>query len=162
VITRTKPTHIEDFVQSIARLRADPNRRANPLQRRLDNIMAHAGSPGFVVQLTLLVASWIALNSLFMFVGIRPIDEPPFFWMQGAVALAALYMTVLILTTQRRENELTSHHEQLTLELAILSEQKTIMRQDHPEIHNRSTTRQQQAPASPHPVLESIKKYLSD
>jgi hypothetical protein len=48
----------------------------------------------------------------------------PFYWMQGAVALAALYMTVFILATQRREDELADRHEQLTLELAMLSEQK--------------------------------------
>src|ERR1700722_3772187 len=33
-------------------------------------------------------------------------------------------MTVLILATQRREDELSNRHEQLTLELAMLSEQK--------------------------------------
>jgi uncharacterized membrane protein len=80
---------------------------------------ATRGSPGCVVLLTVLVISWVAVNS----VASKPIDDPPFFWIQGAVSLAALYMTVLILTTQRRENKLASHHEQLTLELAILSEQ---------------------------------------
>jgi membrane protein len=52
---------------------------------------------------------------------------------------------LMILATQRRENELASHHEHLTLELAILSEQKTAkiislpeeLRQDHPDIHDR-------------------------
>jgi uncharacterized membrane protein len=172
VITPTEPTHIEDTVQAIARLRADHNRRATPLQRQLDKFMAHAGSPGFVVQLTLIVASWIALNSLFMVVDIRPINKPPFFWMRGVVALAALYMIVLILTTQGRENELMSRHEQLTLELAILSEQKAAkiislleeLRQDHPEIHNRvdHEAAAMSAPADPQSVLESIKRHLSD
>jgi uncharacterized membrane protein len=88
--------------------------------------------------------------------------------MQGAVSLAALYMTVLILGTQRRENELASHHEHLTLELAILSEQKTAkiialleeLRQDHPDIHDR-IDREAAAlsePTDPQLVLETIKK----
>jgi uncharacterized membrane protein len=103
-----------------------------------------------------------------MFDGIRPIDEP----LQGAVALAALYMTVLVLTTQRHENELTSHHEQLTLQLTILSGQKAakiislleVLRQDHPGIHNRvdCEAAAMPAPAEPQSVLESIKKHLSD
>ena len=89
--------------------------------------------------------------------------------MQGVVSLAALYMTVLILTTQRRENELASHHEQLTLELAILSEQKAAkiislleeLRQDHPEIRNRvdREATAMSAPTDPQSVLEVIKKH---
>lgn len=54
--------------------------------------------------------------------GKAPWDEPPFAWLQGALGLLALYITILILTTQRREDELASYREQLTLELAILSE----------------------------------------
>jgi uncharacterized membrane protein len=98
-----------------------------------------------VVVLTILVVSWIGLNCVSLAVGNKPIDPPPFFWMQGAVALAALYMTVFILATQRREDELANRHEQLTLELAMLSEQKAAkiialldeLRLDHPEIQDR-------------------------
>ena len=41
------------------------------------------------------------------------------------MGLLALYVTVLILTTQRRDDQLASYREQLTLELAILGEQKS-------------------------------------
>jgi hypothetical protein len=34
-------------------------------------------------------------------------------------------MTIFILATQRRKDELANRHEQLILELAMLSEQKT-------------------------------------
>jgi uncharacterized membrane protein len=77
-------------------------------------------------------------------------------------------LTVLILATQRRENELASHHEHLTLELAILSEQKSAkiialleeLRQDHPDIHDR-IDREAAAlsePTDAQSVLETIKK----
>src|ERR1700745_2525422 len=112
--------HIEDTVRAIAHLRIEHDRRATPLQRFLERLTARAGSGGFVVLLTLLVVSWIGLNFLLLRLGKRPLDETPFFWMQGLVSLAALYMTALILATQRRDNELASHHEHLTLELAIL------------------------------------------
>jgi uncharacterized membrane protein len=54
-------------------------------------------------------------------------------------------MTVLILSTQRRDDELASYREQLTLELAILGEQKSAkvielleeLRRDDPTIRNR-------------------------
>ena len=169
--TPSSPAHIEDTVQAIARLRAEHDRRATPLQRTVDRFTARAGSPEFVILLTFLVASWIVSNCLLLALGYAPPDEPPFFWMQGAVALAALYMTVLILATQRRENELTSHHEELTLELAILSEQKTAkiislleeLRQDHPGIHDRvdNEAAAMSEPADPQSVLETIKKHTA-
>jgi uncharacterized membrane protein len=97
------------------------------------------------------------------------VDEPPFFWMQGAVSMAALYTTVLILAAQRRENELASHHEHLTLELAILSEQKTAkiislleeLRLDHPDIQDRidDEAAAMSAPTNPQLALEAIKKH---
>jgi uncharacterized membrane protein len=169
--TPSSPAHIVDTVQAIARLRAEHDRRATPIQRTVDRFTARAGSPRFVVLLTFLVVSWILLNWLLLALGYNPLDAPPFFWMQGAAALAALYMTVLILTTQRRENELASHHEELTLELAILSEQKSAkiislleeLRQDHPEIRDRVDDEAvaMSEPADPHSVLETIKKHTA-
>ena len=170
-VTRA-PTHIEHTVQAIARLRAEHDRRASPLQRTLERFTARAGSPGFVVFLTLLVTSWIGLNCFLLAVGKRPIDEPPFYWMQGAVALAALYMTVFILATQRREDELASRHEQLTLELAMLSEQKTAkiislleeLRQDHPEIRDRidREAAAMSSPADSRSILEALKEHTNE
>jgi uncharacterized membrane protein len=104
------PTHVEDTVRQIARLRAEHDRGASPLQRSVERFTATVGSSGFVVVLTILVVSWIGLNCVSL--ADKPIDPPPFFWMQGAVALAALYMTVFILATQRREDELANRHEQ--------------------------------------------------
>ena len=97
---RTKPpsirsTHLEDTAQSIARLRVDHEQKATRLERMVDRVTARAGSPGFVVLLTAALVSWIGLNSTLLLVGRQPLDAPPFFWMQGAISLGALYMTVL-------------------------------------------------------------------
>jgi uncharacterized membrane protein len=165
-----KSTHVDDTVQAIVRLRADDDQKATPLERTVDRLTGRAASPRFVVLLLLVLVSWIGLNTILLLIGRRPLDEPPFFWMQGAVSLAALYMTVLILATQRRENELASHHEHLTLELAILSEQKTAkiislleeLRQDHPDIHDRidDEAAAMSEPADPQSVLETIKRQM--
>ena len=119
------PAHIEETVLAIAQLHADHEARATPLQRFVDRLTARAGRPRFLALLTVLIVVWIAVNVGMVAIGLEPFDQPPFFWMQGVVALTALYMTVLILTTQRREDEMAGHREQLTLELAILSEQKS-------------------------------------
>ena len=66
----------------------------------------------------------MSLNGLAATLGYRPLDPPPFVWLSGATSLASLYLVVLILTTQSRDDRLTQRREQLNLELAILSEQK--------------------------------------
>jgi hypothetical protein len=93
-------THIEDTVQAIARLRADDNRRATPLQRRVDHFTAHAGSPRSVFLLTLLVASWIALNSPLMVVGINRSTKRHSFGCRVPSLWRPLHDSV-----QRREND---------------------------------------------------------
>lgn len=161
------PAHIEDTVQAIARLHADHYRQAKPLQKIVDRLTALVGRPEFVAALTLAVLGWAGFNELLVLLGRKPIDEPPFFWAQGIIGVAALYMTALILTTQRREDQLTSHREQLTLELAILSEQKAAkiialleeMRRDSPTLRDRHDPEAValSTPADPQAVLDAIK-----
>lgn len=52
-------------------------------------------------------------------VGHRPLDASFFAWLELLVSLAALCMVALILSTQRRDDELASRREQLTLALTI-------------------------------------------
>ena len=77
-------------------------------------------------------------------------------------------MVVLILATQRREDQLGQRRELLLLELAILSEQKTAkviqlleeFRRDSPLIHNRvdQEAAAMAQPADPQSVLDAIKE----
>ena len=77
-----------------------------------------------------------------------------------------LFITVLILIQQRHENDLTQLREQLTLELAILGEQKNAkiiqlleeMRRDSPHLRNRVDDEAEalSVPADPAAVLEAI------
>jgi uncharacterized membrane protein len=117
--------HIEETIRSVARLHAEHHENATPLQRAVDRITALLGRPRFIGVLTVIAASWISLNLLAGALGYRPVDPPPFSWLGGAVSLVSLYMVILILATQQREYQLAQPREQLTLELAILSEQKT-------------------------------------
>ena len=162
------PAHIEDTVSAIARLHADHDERAAPLQRNVDRLTARAGRPEFVVVLALCALLWVALNLLLPHFGQEPIDRPPFAWLSVVASLIALSMTCLILTTQRREDELAEHREQLTLELAILGEQKMAklialveeLRRDHPGVHDRidAEAEAMSAPIDPQVVLDAIKE----
>lgn len=161
------PAHIEDTVKAIARLHAEHYERATPLQKFVDRLTARAARPEFVAVVTIVVVCWMASNSILMVLGRQPWDQPPFFWMQGVVGLAALYMTLLILATQRREDQLASHREQLTLELGILSEQKSAkmialleeLRRDQPNVPDRIDREAiaMSEPADPQAVLDAIK-----
>jgi uncharacterized membrane protein len=76
----------------------------------------------------------------------------------------------LILITQRREDELAGHRDQLTLQLGILSEQKSAkiielleeLRRDAPDLRNRldPEATAMSTPAD-HEVLNAIKE-ISD
>ncbi len=162
------PTHIEETIRSIARLHAEHHRNATALQRIVDRLTAFVGRPRFIGLLTVGAVSWVGGNLACSLLGGRPLDPPPFAWFDGAVSLGALYITILILTTQRREDQLAQHREQLTLELAILSEQKTAkvielleeMRRDSPSLRNRvdEEAAAMALPADPQSVLEAIKE----
>jgi uncharacterized membrane protein len=161
------PSHVEDTVQAVARFQASHDAAASTLQRLIERTTRRAGSPTFIALLTVLVIGWIAFNLGLIVFGHRPIDKPPFFWLQGVVALTALYMTVFILTTQRRDDKLAGLRDQLTLELSILSEQKSAkiielleeLRRDDPHMPDRQDDHAAALakPADPNAVLDALK-----
>ena len=139
------PPHIEATVEAVARLHSEHHQNATPFQRFTEDLTARAGQSLSIAWLTIFIVAWIGANSALIAFGGRPFDPPPFAWLEGVVSLAALYMTILILSTQRRDDELASRREHLTLELAILGDQKAAkiielleeLRRDHPSIHDR-------------------------
>ena len=166
-VGRVVPAHVGDTVQAVAQFHAAHEADAGPLQRLVERLTRRLGSPAFIALLTVLVGGWMGLNLALMAFGRTPFDEPPFFWLQGAVALTALYMTVFILTTQRREDKLAGLRDQLTLELSILSEQKSAkiiglleeLRRDDPNISNRPDEHAEAlaTPADPNVVMDALK-----
>ena len=127
--------------------------------------MAH---PWFIGALTIAVAGWIGFNLLSSALGYAPPDPPPFEWLGLALALASLYMVLLVYATQRRDDQLAERRDQLTLELALLNEQKTAkliqlieeFRRDIPIVDNREDPQAEAMarPAEPERVLEAIEQ----
>lgn len=162
------PAHIEGTIKSIARLHADHHRNATKIQRSIDQMTAFFGRPRFIGVMSLMVGLWLALNLGLGALGYTPFDPPPFGWLASVVSLVSLYLVVLVLATQRREDQLAQLREQLTLELAILSEQKTAkiiglleeLRRDHPQIHDRvdEEADNMAQPADPQSVMVAIRE----
>lgn len=166
------PAHLEQTVQSIAKIHAEHTKSATGLERIVARVTGVIAQSRFVYALSLVTSSWIILNIVMISIGYKPIDPPPFNWLQGAVSLFALYVTVLILTVQRRDDRLASSREQLTLELSIVAEQKIAkviqlleeMRRDDPFLRNRHDPEASEMSntADPEAVLDALTQTHDD
>lgn len=160
------PAHIEETVQAIARLQARHDNRATAVDRLMERATATIGRPSFLTWLAFVVIAWAFANLAAKRLGFPAADPPPFPWLQAAISLAALCVTVIILTTQRRADELAGLRSQLTLELAILGEQKTAkvidlleeIRRDNPLLADREDAEADAMarPADPEAVLKAL------
>jgi uncharacterized membrane protein len=141
----TTPKPIDEILRVTAMLRADHHRSATWLQRTVGRMVDLLGRPTFIGLLVFVVLGWAAGNALAPVFGYVPEDPPPFQWLELVVSIAALCITILILTTQRRDDQLAQQREEMTLDLAILAEQKLAKiiqlleesRRDNPLLDNR-------------------------
>ena len=160
------PAHMSDTISAIAKLHADHERAASPIQRLIERTTEWLGKPRFLGEFTLFVAGWVSIVGLQMKFYGSSFDPPPFNLLQGILTVLAVYITALILSTQRRAGQLASHREQLTLELATLAEQKSAktialleeIRRDNPLLPNRldEDADAMAQTADPESVLRSI------
>jgi uncharacterized membrane protein len=162
------PAHIEHTVQAIARLHNAHEQRATRLQLLVDRLTALVARPAFVGATVVVALIWIFGNLLLRRLVGWSFDAPAFPWLQGAGELAAIIITTLILMSQRRKDELSELREQLILELAIMTEQKSAKlialmeetRRDNPLLVNRvdAEAEQMSMPADPEAVMEAFKE----
>ena len=165
------PPHVEEAVQSIALLHNAHHRNASRLEKLVDFASAQVSRPACLVILASATLLWVAANLVLPAFGVAPFDPPPFAWANDILTLLALVVAVMIVTTQRRAGRLGERREQMTLELTLLTEQKTAkiialieeMRRDSPQLHNRidQEARDMSAPADPNLVLGAIEETAS-
>jgi uncharacterized membrane protein len=120
----------------------------------------------------ILVIAWVALNSWLMIVGGHPIDPPPFQGLQGAITLAALLVSTMVLTTQNRQHEGDSRRSRLALHMSMLTETEVTklislieeLRRDLPNVRNRRDPQaeEMQKPVDPTRVVEEMDKKLDE
>lgn len=159
----TLDDHVEDAVQSLTDLHAEHHAGSSPLQKVIDRITDLMGRPAFAVALAGVVAIWIAVASQ----AHKGVHDPAFAWLELAATLAALFVAVLILVSQRRETHLSERRAQLTLEMALLTDKKTAklvelletLRRDLPAVRDRvdAETEAMMTPEDPREVLEALK-----
>lgn len=137
--------HIAHNVEMIAALSAEQEERVGIHQRAIENITATVGRPSSLYSILAIVAIWVVYNSVASALGLRVLDPPPYFWLQGFVALGSLLMTTMVLTTQNRQSKLADRHAHLDLQMSLLAEQKAAklidlieeLRRDLPSVQDR-------------------------
>jgi uncharacterized membrane protein len=139
------PDHVDKAVRSVTQLHSDHHGKTTRPQRWVNRVTALMARPWFIALIGLTVGAWIGANLIATRLGLQAFDAPVFPWLQGAANLFSLFVVMLVLVAQKHEDELNTHRDTLTLELAILSEHKVAkiiqlleeLRRDSPHIHDR-------------------------
>ena len=134
--------HVADSVEALAELHREHYSRASRLQRGIEGLTRQLGRPAMVLLLLAAIGVWASWAAL---AGGGRVDQPSFAWLELAATLAGLMVSILILVTQSRDDELAARREQLTLELALLADKKSAkviqlleeLRRDHPDVAGR-------------------------
>jgi uncharacterized membrane protein len=162
------PHHVHETIDALAAVRAAHDSDSTLAERALARLSAITAKPRFVGLLSVIIIGWLGVNLAARRLGWPQFDAPPFSAMAAAASVGSLYLAALIITTQRRDDKLARHRDELTLQLVILSDQKSAkiiqlleeMRRDNPLVPDRVDTAalDMATPADTRGVLNAIKK----
>ena len=136
---------IEESIQHLAELHRHHEDAATPIQKAANQITRLVSRPGVVAIILLLMLAWIIGNSVAKRLGVSALETFPFPDLAFLATISAFLVALLILTTQRHEDELAKKRSQLTLQIAVLSEKKIAkiiqlleeQRRDNPMLSSR-------------------------
>ena len=156
-------------VESVASIRARTELRLDRHQRMMEVLTAALGRPRTVYATLSMVGGWVVFNGVTSkLLGWQTIDPPPFFWLQGVVALSALLMTTLVLITANRQTRNAEERSHLDLQVNLLAEHKVAklialveeLRRDLPMVRDRidHEANAMQEAVDPHAMLEALER----
>lgn len=132
---------IYENVEAVANLYEHAENEMPAGQRGVDRIVKVLGRPLFLFVYVAMLAGWVIWNKTTP----NPLDDPPFFWLQGFVTATSLLTTILILIAQRRQGLLAERRAHLDLQVNLLAESKIAkvialleeLRRDLPSVRDR-------------------------
>ena len=141
-LDETLPPHVEETARAVEQMHIEHRTGATPLERILERVKSKVSAPEFIVIAIIIVGFWIGSNLALRNLAL---DQPPFSYLELMLSALAFFFAILILATQRRADTLAGHREQLILQLAFVSEQKTAkiiglleeLRRDSPQLPDR-------------------------
>jgi uncharacterized membrane protein len=159
-------------VHAVAELHREGERTLGAPQRAIESGAALLGRPGSLYVTITVVVLWTVGNVLAPRLGLRALDPPPFFWLQGMIGLAALLTATMVLITQNRQAKLIERRMHLDLQVNLLTEQKTAklielleeLRRDLPNVRNRrdSEAEVMQHAAEPMLVIAALEQQTHE
>ena len=160
------PPSVSENIDTITAFYARHEEHMSWPQRVIEKMSVILGSPGYVAASVVFMVGWIAANLAGYELGYKEIDEPPFFWLQGIIAINAFIISTTVLIRQNRMSILAQHHARLDLQVNLLTEEKTskiiamldALRRDIPGVqHNGDREAAEMAePADAQAVLQVI------
>ena len=122
--TEMDPGHVDETVEHLAQMHREVDDATPRIQKVANGVTRFLGRPGLVAAILALVALWIVGNAVAQRFGHRPIDIFPFPELAFVATVSAFLLAMIILSTQRYEDERAAKRSQLTLQIAVLSEKK--------------------------------------
>ena len=156
----------DDSIEHLAELHRQHDRATTPIQYIANWVTGMLGRPTSLAIIFGLMIAWMAGNYLARRMGITVLEEFPFPDLAFVATLAAVVIALLILTTQRHQDQLAERRAQLTLQIATLSEKKIAkvialleeQRRENPMLVSRVDDEAEAMARSPNPAehLESL------
>ena len=144
IASASLPGSSHETIESVADLERAAERTLSTHQRWIERTTSTIGRPRAVYVTIGFVTVWIVINVALAANG-RAFDPPPFAYLDCVISLAALLMTIFILTTENRINQHDARRDRLDLQINLLNERKISkviemlqdLRRDSPALPNR-------------------------
>lgn len=118
------PPSVSENIDTITAFYQRHEERMSLPQTIIEKMSVMLGSPGYVAASVIFMVGWIVANLVALKLGVEEIDEPPFFWLQGIIAVNAFIISTTVLIRQNRMQKLAQHHARLDLQVNLLTEEK--------------------------------------
>ena len=134
---------IEQTVRSLAGVHAEHERELHPTQKSIEWLTSWIGRPWFAYAVVVFIVAWIGIDR---FVGpSRRFDSPTFSLLHLILTIVSLLIATFILITENRQSEHAEQRAKVTLQIALINEQKTAkiielleqQRKDDPHLPDR-------------------------
>ncbi len=164
--THTEAERTGQNIGAVLDFYASEDLKISDWQRRLEKISSFIGQPLFFGLILLFVLLWVLAITVLRSLQVPVFDPPPYHWLQGLLALAALLATVVVVSKQNRLGRLEEQRAHLDLKVNLLTEQKVAklidlieeLRRDLPDVRNRQDPAAQalQQPMNPAGVRAAL------
>jgi uncharacterized membrane protein len=138
--------HVAQTIEAVLALCARQEERIGRHQRLIERVTHGLGRPRTIYLTLVIVSAWVAFNVVAPSFSLYVFDPAPFSRLQDVIGLAALLMTIMVLTTQNRQAKHAEDRAHLDLQVNLLAEQKIAklialveeLRRDLPNVQNRT------------------------